>query len=1027
MKSDYQLIVLGSGPAGRRAAIQAAKLGKSVLVIEARARVGGVSVHTGTIPSKTLRETALNLSGWRERGFYGQSYRVKKVIGCEDLNTRLGMTLDHEVDVLEHQFMRNGVDTIAGRARFAGPHRVAVALHDGTELQVSGERILIAVGTVPHRPEKVDFSDAAIMDSDEICDVPQMPRSLTVVGAGVIGIEYATIFSALDVAVTVVEPRATILDFVDREIVDDFIHQLRDRGMRLRLGAAVTSVARSGEKIVAQLDDGRSVASDMLLYCAGRMGATATLDLAACGLAADERGRLKVDPETFQTPVPHIYAAGDVIGFPSLASTSMEQGRIAACHAFDLPLPPAPQFFPYGIYAVPEISTVGLSEDRTLTINLRQGTLAVKGSQRALERGVAIAFDGELYLRSEAFAEILPLRLTPDLRAQSVDIETFEEFPFRQRIERELQRSRLAGKQGQDGAKQWPREETPWRALAVPMADVEVRAVSDSEIESRVEGDLRVAGDFAFLTARTYFSGSSRDGLTGARIELGRRDPDGELFGPLGATEFQIGDVSTVALPLGLRGIGGRGAAITNAPIDQASLFDAIDLRGELPEGYEVELYRNDILLASTRLPVNGQYEFLQVPVDFGFNVFRLVFYGPQGQRYEDVRRISVGDGRRKPGELVYAFGMAQKDVNLLNVRGPFDSRPPDLGTWRATGTLEYGVTSGLTAELAGSWFETTSGNSWLASAGLRTGFGGTALRADLGIQKGGGKSAQVGVGGKLLGMTYALTHAEYSGKFIDEVRAFSSEFLDRASEFTANATLKLGGEADPIYIPLSLRARRLEFATGRELTEVGLRASTRVAGLQLSKTFDYAHTVSQFGSKFDRLSGGFDLATLAGSKTQYRAGLAYSVLPEFKLQSAAVQIDHAFDRNTLVSASLGHFFLAGETRVGLSASRRFDNFTLSFDGDYAFETRNHTAALRLGFGFGHNPLTGRFFVGRPGLANGGAAAIRAYHDRDADGRFGQGDTVLPEVRFGIGGQSVTTDKHGVAMISRLGDGTRAN
>ncbi|MCW2387101.1 NAD(P) transhydrogenase [Sphingobium sp. B11D3B] len=359
----YDLVVIGSGPAGRRAAVQAAKLGKSVLVVEGRKRVGGVSVHTGTIPSKTLRETVLNLTGWRERGFYGRSYRVKKDIGGSDLDHRIDKTLEHEVDVLEHQFQRNGVRTLEGFARFIDPHTLLVTAPDESELRVRGERILIAVGTAPFRPDNIPFDDDIVLDSDVLIEAPRVPRSLVVIGAGVIGIEYATIFSALDVAVTLIEPRETFLDFIDREIIEEFIHQLRDRGMTIRLGAKVTNVAKDASgAVVTTLEDGRAIRSEMMLFAAGRVGATHTLGLEHCGLAVDNRGRLKVDPKTFQTEVPHIYAAGDVIGFPSLASTSMEQGRIAACHAFDLPMPPAPAYFPYGIYAVPEISTVGMSE-----------------------------------------------------------------------------------------------------------------------------------------------------------------------------------------------------------------------------------------------------------------------------------------------------------------------------------------------------------------------------------------------------------------------------------------------------------------------------------------------------------------------------------------------------------------------------------------------------------------------------------------------------------------------------------------
>jgi len=360
----YDLIVIGSGPAGRRAAIQASKFGESVLVVEKGRRVGGVSVHTGTIPSKTLRETALNLSGWRERGFYGRSYRVKQDLSADDLRERLEMTLGHEVDVLEHQFARNQVKTLRGEARFVDDTHIEVTGEGEERITIQGKRFLLAVGTVPFRPDSIQFDGTSVLDSDEILELKNLPKNLCVIGAGVIGIEYATIFSALDVHVTLVEPRDTMLDFIDRELIDDFTHQLRDRGMVLRFGSKVEKVTKlesGGCETV--MEDGRKIRSDIVLFAAGRMGATGPLNLPACGLEVDHRGRLKVEPETFQTDVPHIYAAGDVIGFPSLASTSMEQGRIAVCHALGREAHKPPEFFPYGIYAVPEISTVGMTEE----------------------------------------------------------------------------------------------------------------------------------------------------------------------------------------------------------------------------------------------------------------------------------------------------------------------------------------------------------------------------------------------------------------------------------------------------------------------------------------------------------------------------------------------------------------------------------------------------------------------------------------------------------------------------------------
>ena len=361
---SYDLLVIGSGPAGRRAAVQAAKLGKSVLVVDKGRRLGGVSVNTGTIPSKTLRETVLNLSGWRERGFYGRSYRVKQDISAEDLVQRLHKTLDHEVEVLEQQFLRNGVKNTHAMAKFTGPNSVTLTTDTGEVSEVGFTFAMIAVGTTPFRPASIPFDSDRVFDSDEIVELTRLPRSLTVIGGGVIGVEYATIFSALDVPVTLIETKDTILDFVDKELVEDFIHEMRDRGIVIRFGSTVKEVSVEPDKVKITLTDGRCVRSDFVLYAAGRSGNVGSLGLETIGVVPDSRGRITVNPKTFQTTQPNIYAAGDVIGFPSLASTSLEQGRMAACHAFGISLPAMPETFPYGIYSVPEISTVGLSEEQ---------------------------------------------------------------------------------------------------------------------------------------------------------------------------------------------------------------------------------------------------------------------------------------------------------------------------------------------------------------------------------------------------------------------------------------------------------------------------------------------------------------------------------------------------------------------------------------------------------------------------------------------------------------------------------------
>jgi len=361
--SHYDLIIIGSGPAGRSAAIQAGKLKRRVLVIERAGRLGGVSVHTGTIPSKTLRETVLNLSGWRERSFYGRSYRAKEEIRADDLKARLHMTLDYEVDVLEHQFARNHVDTMTGDARFTGPHEVEVTADLGEKIRLTADRFLIATGTRTHRPADIPFNGKTILDGDEFLEMAQIPRSLIVVGAGVIGVEYATMFAALDVRVTLVEPRETFLDFIDRTLIGEFTHLIRENGVDLRLGSAIEKVEDKGEFVEISIANGRHVRAEMLLFAAGRMGATDRLNLTSVGLDTDHRGRIEVDRKSYQTSVPHIYAAGDVIGHPSLASTALQQGRVAACHALDTPTLAESPWFPYGIYSVPEMSTCGMSEE----------------------------------------------------------------------------------------------------------------------------------------------------------------------------------------------------------------------------------------------------------------------------------------------------------------------------------------------------------------------------------------------------------------------------------------------------------------------------------------------------------------------------------------------------------------------------------------------------------------------------------------------------------------------------------------
>src|SRR5271156_5812314 len=359
---EYDIVVIGSGPGGQKAAIASAKLGKSVAIVERGKMLGGVCVNTGTIPSKTLREAVLYLTGMSQRELYGASYRVKEKITPADLLARTQHVITREVDVVRNQLMRNRVDLLEGHGRFADPHTIEI--EDPTrreKLTISGKYIVIATGTTPARPSGVDFDDDRVLDSDGILDLKSLPASMVVVGAGVIGIEYASMFAALGTKVTVVEKRADMLDFCDPEVVEALKFHLRDLAVTFRFGEEVTAVDVGAAGTVTTLASGKQIPAETVMYSAGRQGQTDRLDLSNAGLETDNRGRIFVDDQ-FQTKVDHIYAVGDVIGFPALAATSMDQGRLAAYHAFGEQCDGMTALQPIGIYSIPEVSYVGATE-----------------------------------------------------------------------------------------------------------------------------------------------------------------------------------------------------------------------------------------------------------------------------------------------------------------------------------------------------------------------------------------------------------------------------------------------------------------------------------------------------------------------------------------------------------------------------------------------------------------------------------------------------------------------------------------
>lgn len=669
-----------------------------------------------------------------------------------------------------------------------------------------------------------------------------------------------------------------------------------------------------------------------------------------------------------------------------------------------------------------------LDPARTVTLNLRDGTLTVAGETRKLAPDDAAAFDGELYLRADRFADLFPLTLTPNLRAQTVTLQTRVPFPFEERLARETAREQLQSRQGRRDGHGLPRVTTPWRLADVPLLDSELRLASDTTRGTRAEVDLHLAGDLAWLTARSFLSLETRAGLTAARLELGRRDPDGTLLGPLRATSFGLGDVTSTPLAMGPASVAGRGAYIGNAPLERASVFDRIELRGDMPAGFEAELYRNNVLIDTATRPEGGQYRFLNVPVEFGLNLFRVVLYGPQGQRREIVRQVSVGDGRLGPGELVYSASAVQKNRSLFDLQGRDYIRGPDDGALRTTAELQYGFTGGLTGTLGGAVYDRFGTRHWLATGGLRTGFAGFAVKLDLGLGDGAGRALGLGVARKLGGFSVTLNHAEYGGRFVDEVRSFSDQPLRRATELTINGALALGGDGSALRIPVNGLARNVVYADGRQVLAASLTQTVPLArALQLSNLVEFNRTSQPLFGTTTQLRGSFDLTTLSRGSLQLRAGLGYTLVPTVEITSAALQVDRRIGVHTTLTASAGHTFQAGQNRFGLAAIRRFERFSLALDGAWSSRPNQYAAMLRLSFSLGRNPLDGRLFMAQPGLAGGGAVALHAFRDLDGDGRYTPGEPPLPEVRFFAGSENRATDGAGRVLLGRLGDGPRTS
>ncbi|MDB5451855.1 MAG: hypothetical protein JWO33_433 [Caulobacteraceae bacterium] len=660
-----------------------------------------------------------------------------------------------------------------------------------------------------------------------------------------------------------------------------------------------------------------------------------------------------------------------------------------------------------------------VSPQRTILIDIPGKRLAIGGVEGSLSEADAVYKDGDSYVRDSALEKILPLNIVADTSGLNLTLTPTEKLPFQDRLERELRATQLGGRSEDGGPLLVP---TPYRLFTPPSLDINLNlGVGNSDPRSTGNYDARLAGDFLGGGLQLFAGSDSDFKLSSARALLSRKDPQGKIAGPFGATRSSLGDTFTPTMTLGARSASGRGFAISSVPLEQASVFDRIDLRGELPLGYQVELYVNEVLQGSQAQPVQGRYEFQQISLAYGLNTIRLVFYGPRGERREDVRRINVGGGQLKKGQTTYSLGAVQTGLTVFGVGDDDLGGVPGQGEWRVSGSIAHGITD--TATLIAGYARYTPALDdprQIGSLGITTSVAGSAVQVDAAADDQGGAAVSAAFAGRYGHTSVVGRHAEYSGGFVDEVQGGGSGgavTVQRSTALSIDTLIGLFGSD----IPASFRVARDEFTDGAQDIRTDVRFSRPFGRYLFSTALQYQHR-SGNGDSFDNLLGAMDLSGLVGGKWQLRAGTAYTIAPEFKVQSATVTADRNFGEFTALHLGVNHTFGPDDTRFEVGETWRLKQADVSLIGAYGTRQKDLRVGLQLSMGFGYDPWRGRYGVLGPGAASGGSIALDAFMDDNGNGLRDPGEKPLPGVLVQGGRRPEKTDANGHVLITGLGD-----
>jgi len=669
--------------------------------------------------------------------------------------------------------------------------------------------------------------------------------------------------------------------------------------------------------------------------------------------------------------------------------------------------------------------TIGESR-RSLVIDVASDTARLGGQPLPFRARQLLFTPTDAYLPADLLPAIFPATAEFNPNELSLVFTTREKFPIQQRMER---LSRIRGLtpevESRDDA---TRLSIPYRLATAPTFDVSADTGTDTrppKLPTRY--DIRMAGDLLWSSFQGYLGSDANGRPTSARVLFERRNPDGGELGPLDATRASLGDTFTPSLAIGARSVGGRGFSFTTQEVEQASVFDRIDLRGELPIGYDVELYVNDVLRGGQQTPVQGRYEFRDVPLVRGVNVIRIVSYGPRGERSEQTRIIRVGGGALPKGELALEAGVIQQDRTVIDIGRESIVPTPGEGDLRAVVGASYGLTENFTA-VAGfaTYTPSTGSRRVLGTAGVRTGIAGTAVTLDAAYENKGGYGGSLGLAGSLFKIPVVGRHAEYRKGFVDEALPFGGDgrALVRYSEISSDIAIPQGTSGQ---IPISLRAQREQYADGSTSISGGVRTSVSIGSVATSASLDYVRTATPGQPTTKSMVGNITASTFAAYQWQLRGSFDYDLLPKVVARAISITADRDVADGTALRFGFGQSFSGDkQSTIQAGAIRRFGFADVSIVGDYSRPKGDWRIGLNVGFSFIYDPIRKRYRMTRPGAASGGNLAVRSFIDRDGDGRFTEGDEPVKGLGVAGGIANVTTDETGGALVTGLGAGRTA-